>query len=281
MRDDLGETARGTFAPGWPGISPRWTSSAKSGVGTALAASNRVWFTLSHGIVNEVYWPRVDRACTRDLGLIVTDGRAFFSEEKRHTGSVAEPIAPGVPAYRLVNTCVHGRYRVEKEILTDPRRDTLMQVTRFVPLSGRLTDYRVYVLLAPHLGNRGSGNTAWLGNYKGVPMLFATRGGDALALASSVPWVGRSAGFVGSSDGWQDLARHRELTWQYERAENGNVALTAGIDITSGAGEFILVLGFGRTAEEAAHQARGSLLDDYRSIRDTHVKEWSAWQADL
>jgi len=70
--------------PGWPGIPPRWTSSAKSGVGTALGPSSRVWFTLSHGILNEIYFPRVDMACTRDLGLIITDGRFYFSEEKRH-----------------------------------------------------------------------------------------------------------------------------------------------------------------------------------------------------
>jgi glucoamylase len=34
-------------APGNPGIPARWTSSAKSGVGTALNPSSRVWFTLS------------------------------------------------------------------------------------------------------------------------------------------------------------------------------------------------------------------------------------------
>ena len=62
------------FAPGWPGISPRWTSSAKSGIGTALNPHSRVWYTVSHGILNEVYFPRVDQACTRDLGLIITDG---------------------------------------------------------------------------------------------------------------------------------------------------------------------------------------------------------------
>src|SRR6202035_182183 len=72
------------FAPGWPGISPRWTSSAKSGVGTALNLNSRVWFTLSHGILNEVYYPRVDQACTRDLGLLVTGANGYFSEEKRH-----------------------------------------------------------------------------------------------------------------------------------------------------------------------------------------------------
>jgi hypothetical protein len=41
--------ALGPFAPGWPGIEPRWTSSAKSGVGTALTATSRVW-------LNEIYY---------------------------------------------------------------------------------------------------------------------------------------------------------------------------------------------------------------------------------
>ena len=72
-------------APGAPGIEPRWTSSAKSGVGTAVQPASQIWFTVSHGILNEIYWPEVDRACTRDMGFIVTDGKEFFSEEKRHT----------------------------------------------------------------------------------------------------------------------------------------------------------------------------------------------------
>ena len=81
-----------TFAPGWPGIPPRWTSSAKSGVGTSLSRTSKVWFTLSHGILNEIYFPRVDMPCTRDFGLIVTSGSNFFSEEKRHCRFEVEPF---------------------------------------------------------------------------------------------------------------------------------------------------------------------------------------------
>ena len=33
-----------TSAPGWPGIPARWTSSAKTGVGTAVIAGLAVWF---------------------------------------------------------------------------------------------------------------------------------------------------------------------------------------------------------------------------------------------
>ena len=267
------------YAPGWPGIPPRWTSSAKSGVGTAIGPASRVWFTLSHGIFNEVYYPRVDRACTRDMGLIVTDGRDFFSEEKRHTEHRVALLAEDVPAYRLTNTCLKGRYRIEKEILSDPRRDVIMQRTCFAPLEGKLADYHLYVLLAPHLGNHGGGNTAWVDDYKGVPMLFAERDGNALALACSTPWRKRSVGFVGASDGWQDLYAHKQMTWEYVRAENGNVALTGEIDLTRS--ESLLALGFGVTAAEAGHRALASLLDGFESAQSEYVRGWQAWQATL
>jgi len=121
-------------APGWPGISARWTSSAKSGVGTARNPLSKVWFTISHGILNEIYYPRVDWACTRDVGVVVTSGTDYFSEEKRHTQSQIRALATGVPAFQLSNEALDGRYRIEKEILTDPLRNILLQRTRFVPL---------------------------------------------------------------------------------------------------------------------------------------------------
>ncbi len=271
----------GCAAPGWPGIPSRWTSSAKSGVGTALSPNSRVWFTLSHGIFDEIYYPRVDQACTRDLGLIVTDGQAFFSEEKRHTTSQVAYLVQGVPAYRLTNTCGQGRYRIQKEILADPRRDTLLQFTRFTPIQGALEDYHLYVLLAPHLGNRGSDNTAWVGDYKGVPMLFAERAGNALALACSTPWVKCSAGFVGASDGWQDLMCHRQMTWSYSRAANGNVALMGEVDPHASGGEFLLSLGFGRNPAEAGHRALASLLDGFEAARTEYIQQWQTWQQSL
>lgn len=270
-------------APGWPGIPPKWTSSAKTGTGTALSPLSRVWFTLSHGILNEVYYPRPDQACTRDMGLIVTDGQEFFSEEKRHARSEVACLVDGVPAYKLTNTCRQGRYRIEKLIVADPQRDVVLQQTRFTPLKGALNDYHLYVLLAPHLGNHGTGNTAWVGDYKGIPMLFAERDGIALALACSVPWLACSAGFVGVSDGWQDLVRHKRMTWRYTRAENGNVALTGEIDLQAAAdgGWFTLALAFGRTPAEAGQRARASLLDGFAAAQAEYTRQWQAWQDTL
>jgi glucoamylase len=269
------------YAPGGPGIEPRWTSSAKTGVGTALNLNSRVWFTLSHGILNEIYFPRVDQACTRDFGLIVTDGHQFFSEEKRHTTFQNLPVEPGVPVFELTNTCVQGRYRIEKEVLTDPWRNVVLQRIRFLPLQGNLADYRLYALLASHLGNFGYGNTGWVGDYKGKPMLFAKREGLALALACSAPWLKRSVGFAGTSDGWQDLSQHFQMTWEYDRAENGNIALTVEIDLAACNGEFVLALGFGGIWAQAGQQVVSSLLTPYETLRKDYVFQWENWQSTL
>jgi glucoamylase len=268
-------------APGWPGIPARWTSSAKSGLGTAVSRDSRVWFTLSHGILNEVYYPRVDHACTRDLGFIVTDGESYFSEEKRDARSETSTVAPGIPAYRIHNTAADGRYRIEKEVLTDPWRDVLLQRIRFVPLQGLLTDFRLYVLLAPHLANRGGGNTAWVGDYKGTPMLFGERDNNALALASTAPWLARSVGFVGVSDGWQQLQARKRLNETYTRADNGNVAITGEVDLRSSDGVFVMALGFGPTAMEAGQHTLISLLEGFDETHAEYVRAWEAWHAKL
>ena len=265
------------LAPGGPGLPARWTSSAKTGVGTALSNKSRVWFTLSHGILNEIYYPRIDQACIRDLGLIVTDGANFFSEEKRDAGNTVEWLADGVPAFKLVNTCRDGRYHIEKQIVTDPHRDTVLQQVHFHAQQGGLSDYHLHVLLAPHLGNHGGGNTAWVGEFENTPMLFAQRRDCALALACSAPWTKRSAGYVGSSDGWQDLKAHHQMTWEYTRAEDGNVALTAGIDLIESHGTFVLALGFGKDPNEAARNAIGSLRDGFDKAKRHYVSGWQEW----
>jgi len=269
------------YAPGWPGIAPRWTSSAKTGVGTALNQHSRVWFTLSHGILNEVYFPRVDQACTRDLGFIVTNGRDLFSEEKRHCSFENRPFEPGIPGYELTNTSLTGEYRIHKEVLTDPYRNVVLQKIRFEPLAGKLSDYRLYALLSPHLANCGNGNTGWTGDYKGIPMFFAAHGDVSLSLACSAPWGKMSVGFVGASDGWQDLSAHFQMQWEYTRAENGNIACTGEIDLAACDGQFVLALGFGGIWTEAGQQARSTLLEDYDDIRSHFVAQWSTWQNKL
>lgn len=243
-----------------------------------MGPASRVWFTVSHGILNEVYYPRVDSACTRDFGLIVTDGASYFSEEKRHARSDVSLLAPGVPAFHLRNAAIDGRYLIDKEVLTDPTADVVVQRVHFSPLDGTLADYRIYALLAPHLNNRGAANTAWVGDYKGVPVLFAERSGYALALACSAPWLARSVGYVGFSDGWQQLRADGRLVECYERAEDGNVAMTGEIDLQSSGGTCVLALGFGTTAAEAGQHAVSSLISGFDTIADDYISSWQRWQ---
>ncbi len=278
-QEDNKKATQHIIAPGAPGIAPRWTSSAKSGVGTVVRDESRVWFMVSHGIVNEVYYPRLDQANTRDLGFIMTDGEAFFSEEKRHASSRIEPLAQGVPGYRLTNICLAGRYRLSKTIITDPQRAALLQRVAFEPLKGALADYHLYALLAPHIGNCGYGNDGWVGAYKDIPMLFAQRNGIFLALACSVPFAALSCGYVGISDGWQELNMHKQLINTYQRADNGNIALTGEINLAAGNGSFTLALAFGSSANEAGQIARAALLRDFDQATNEYVQGWQDYQA--
>ena len=269
-----------TVPRGAPGIPPRWTSSAKSAVGTAARAESRVWFTVSHGILNEIYAPRLDTACIRDFGFIVT-ATDYFSEEKRDTHNTIEMVEDGVPAFRLVNTAVDGRYRISKTVFSDPVREVVLQQIRFEALVGVASDYRVHILVAPHLVNAGADNTGWCGDFKGHQMLFAQGRGTSLAVASSVPWLARSAGYVGVSDGWQTLSRGEGLRPELVRAERGNVAIAGTLDIASHGGQAVLAIGFGVLPEEAALRALLSLQQPLEAALEHYCAGWRQKQAEL
>ncbi|AUD05862.1 glycoside hydrolase family 15 protein [Spirosoma pollinicola] len=267
------------YAFGAPGIPGKWTSSAKSGIGKAIDASNPISFTISHGILNEVYYPREDNACTRDMELLVTNGTDFFSEEKRDVDADVQMLEPGVPAYLISSTCKDKRYTLRKEIIADPLRNTVLQKIKFTSSTGPPKDYQVFVLLAPHISNQGGGNTGWTSDYKGVPMLFAEREGITLALACSLPFVRRSVGYVSSSDGYQDISTHRTMEWTFTQAEAGNIALTAQIGIGEDQEEFTVALSFGRNYKEAAVRARASLIQGFDAVKELYVSQWQQWHS--
>jgi glucoamylase len=269
-------------APGGPGTEPRWTSSAKSGVGTALDGRSHLWFTLSHGIVDEVYYPRVDQANTRDFGFLVSAADGWFSEEKRDTTSTVHLLGPGVPGYRLVNRCTSGRYEIEKTVISDPERPVLLQRIRFRALAGTLRDYRLFALLAPHIGNQGYGNDGWLDAYKGIPMLFAQRQDVALAMCCDAGWSAASCGFVGVNDGWRQVRAAGRLTELYTEARGGNIALTGEVELDGTTrdaddtlAEFVVALGFGAGPSEAAQRTRMTLASQFDLIAASFVRNWT------
>ena len=262
-------------APGHPGIPPTWTSSAKDMVGCALG-SPRLWFTTGFGILNEVYYPRIDIPQIRDLGFIVADGKGFWVEVKRlrHYSSVLP--APGIPAVDIVHR--HARFELRLRIAPDPLRDVLLVEMTL----GGDPDLRVWALLAPHLGGTGSDNVAHAGTYRGRKVLWADHDGPfALALAAADDrqrdaWGRTSCGYVGTSDGWQDFSFNGASRWQYDTAGPGNVALIG--ELPRGA---TLALGFGTSRESAATLAFSALTAPFDDAWDQHVDAWRAWQARL
>ncbi|MBP8924686.1 MAG: hypothetical protein KBG75_02415 [Pseudomonadales bacterium] len=260
----------GNDAPGSPGIDPTWTSSDKDLVGTSLGQS-RVWFTLGHGIVNEVYYPRVDLPQIRDLGFIVADGEGFWCEVKRLGDYQFKLPAAGIPAPIIVHR--HERFELRLRIVPDSRRDVLLID---VELSGD-QKLRPYVLLAPHLGGSGRDNLAAGGRHCGRNVLWAEQGPFGVALvatghAQREALARMSAGYVGCSDGWQDFAANQRMSWSHERAGPGNVALIGEIER-----ECVVALGFGASRGAAASLAAASLAQPFQQPWNEHISAWRSW----
>ena len=254
-------------------MEPRWTASTKEGLGTAYHTGCRLWFTLSHGIVNEIYYPHVDTPNTRDLQFLITDGATFCHEERRDLVHAIEYPERGAPLYRLTNTDPEGRYRIVKEICTDPHSSVMLQHTRLeifdASLRGRL---RIFILLAPHIRKAGRGNSAAVREHGGRRQLHAWRDGTHLMLGATAALPRGSAGFVGASDGWQDL-RNFVMDWEFPEALDGNVALTAEVDLSSGL-EFTMAVALGMSEQSAAAKLLQTLSIPFARHRETYVEQW-------
>ena len=268
----MAEEFAGDEAPGAPGADANWCGGAKQAVGTSLSNA-RVWFTVGQGIVNEVYYPRVDLPQVRDLGFIVADGADFWIELKRLADCRVELAEPGVPGVTVVHR--HERFTVSQRIVAEPERDALLiELT----LTGD-PQLGLYVLLAPHLGGTGRGNRAAVGSHHGRRVLWAEQGPFGLALAAvdarQADAMGpASAGYSGSSDGWQDFARHGRMTWHYRRAGPGNVALMAALPR-----HCALALGFAGSWQAAATLAIAALSQPFAAVWSTQIAQWRAWHA--
>ncbi len=259
---------------GHPGIPPTWTSSAKDMVGCALGPA-RLWFTTGYGILNEVYYPRVDIPQIRDLGFIVADGNDFWVEVKRLDNYRVRRPSHGIPAIEIIHE--HDRFELRLRVAPDPERDVLLIE---VSLTGD-SSLRPYALLAPHLGGTGNDNFAEAGVHRGRRVLWAEQGPFGLALAAANEqqgdaWRATSAGYVGASDGWQDFARNGALSWRFDTAGPGNVALIGELPVTA-----TLALAFGTSRESAATLAFSSLSQPFSDVWDRYVAEWRTWCSGL
>src|SRR5580693_1174867 len=274
---------------GRPGMKPRWTSSVKDAVGMAYAASSRIWFTCSHGILNEVYHPTIDRAQTRDMEFLITDGETFAHEEKRDLTTTFEYLHPEAVAVRYVNSDPQGRYSLIKEIICDPHHSVVVQRVRIEGHAELVSRLKVYALLAPHLDGGGAGNSARAMDLAGNKVILAWKNEWSLLMAASCGFSRVSCGFVGASDGWRDLMDNFKMDWEYGSATDGNIAVMGEIDLCSkngmstspvaadgnGALEFTLAIGIGQGHHTVAQKTVGALATPYAEMRDRFILQWS------
>jgi glucoamylase len=250
-----------------------FTSGAKDLVTTALSA--RVWATVGHGILTEIYWPAVDQPQIKDFGFLVA-GDGWWRELKRvgrYTITTPDPTTP-------LPTLIHSGpgYQVTLTVVPDPARDALLIAYRLQPAGLRLLP-----LLAPHMGvYRASGAAGGEDNHAWVDLsdhtLFASDGaGRFVGLLAEPGFRSGSAGYVGASDGWTDLSLHGQMTWRYDQAGPGTVALTGELTEVEG----LLALAFGGSADEARAVGRAALAAGPSATAAAFAGQWSAWAAGL
>jgi glucoamylase len=265
---------------GWPGIEPRWTHGGKDGVGTAYAASSRVWFTFWNGIITEVYYPTVDRPQLRDLQYLITDGKSFFHDEKRHLESKLEHLSDHGLGYRCTNSDPAGHYTIVKEIIADPHLACVLQHTRITGDELFVSGLRLYALCAPHLEVGGWGNNGYVVRVAGRTILIAERRGTWLALAATVPFSHVSCGYVGRSDGWTDLAGNFQMDWEFDHAPDGNIALTGELVLTT-TREFTLGLAFGNSQHHAVSTLFQALSIPFADHCKRYEEQWARSSAGI
>src|SRR5690242_18499738 len=114
--------------------------------------------------------------------------------------------------------------------------------------------------------------------WPGIPARWTSSAKSGLGKS---PAAYRSVGFVGFSDGWQELRTNSRLTRTYRRAENGYVAVTGEIDLAATDGVVLVALGFGSTAMEAGQHTLISLLEDFDRTRAAYFAGWKSWHKRL
>ena len=259
---------------GGPGLAPRWTSSKKDAVLTAYSSASRVWFTVSHGTMNEIYYPYIDRPQTRDAELLFTDGETFFHEEKRDLDYDFHYIDAETLAVRVQASALGGRYRVRKEFLSDPHYPVVLMHVAIEGEEALLRKLKCYVLLAPHLEGGGANNNARAIDVAGQRSVVAWKGKTALAMGVSGGGFNRtSCGYVGQSDGYQDLSRDMQMSWQFGEALDGNIALTGEIEVATRR-EFTVAIGFGSGRHAAVTRMIQTLATPYARHRERFLAQW-------
>ncbi|WCB93038.1 hypothetical protein DSM104299_01740 [Baekduia alba] len=285
-----------------PGSLSHYDLARKDCVGTARNRTSKVWFTVANGVLSDVYFPTNDNTNVETMQYVVTDGASFTDLQTRDMTYTVRALDDRVPGCRVTARAKSGRYQIVTDYLTDPQRNAVVTHSRFVPLKGRLSNYRVYVRFDPTLNGNGGGGTGNGGPDNGASLrrdghdvligsdpVTATNAANRdyavpvfSALDASRPFKAITNGFAGSdSDGLKQLDASHRLTQRHDATDNaGNLVQTAEVDLGRD-GTFDLDLGFGTTAADAASTVRSALRTNALATAARYAVGWLAYDAGL
>lgn len=277
------------------GKDAEWESAGKQGIGTALSLNSKVWFTLEGGSLTEVFYPTADKANVQWLQFVVVNPKTKKVEMERDDAVsqvftnkdfrgvnlknlfLAEawkdvPKAKNLRDitaldFRQAVTSKSKKWGILKTYITDPESNTVL--IRIKPFLNS-KDLQLYVYYNPSLNNSGMNDTAW----NESEALLSQDGDISSALLANKPLTEISSGFYGVNDGFEQLQKDGKITNPNSKAENGNVAQLAKVNLDK-TNEATFVLSFGKTPNEALQTAQTSLKKGFDKTYSQYLKEWS------
>jgi len=263
--------ATGGEAPGGPGEPAVYQPADKQAFGTAHGgAESPVWFTLGGGRMTEVFYPDLSTPAVRDLQLVVTDGKTF-TERAQDVDVRTEPVSGKGLTFRQL---ARGTgWQAELTYVTDPDRASML-----VDVNLRAQrPLQAYVLYDPALSREGNDDNGTSG-----AELVASDKAATSALVADHGFAATSTGYLGTSDGWTDLATDHAMDWTYGQAGPGNVVQTGKLKLDGVRhGHDTLVLGFGKNRDQAVQTAHRTLDTGFRTAAREYAKGWQDYVGGL
>jgi hypothetical protein len=209
------------------------------------------------------------------MQFLITDGQTFLHEERRHLNTKVEELDRWSLGYRIINTDPQGRYGLIKQVIADPHQPCVLIYARLEGEEELLERLQIFALVAPHLEVGGWGNSIRRTEVIGQRVLLAWKGRTFLAMGADVGFRKTSCGYVGASDGWQDLNHNLRMDWEFDRAENGNVAGIGELNL-SAKKDFTIALSFGDGPHAAISTMVQSLAIPFAQHKDTALERFAS-----
>ena len=104
-------------------------------------------------------------------------------------------------------------------------------------------------------------------------VLVAWKNDTSLAMAADCGFSRASCGYVGASDGWQDLKHNFTMDWEFGSALDGNIAVM-GRDRPRRTREFTVAIGFGEGHHAALAATMGALATPFEKHLKRFIEQW-------